>query len=75
MKEKIAEGKKDSKHKHVTPLNLSVLSSQSQRKPAPLSACDCDVYTCNCDRSTDFPCVADNICAAENVDVCGIVWG
>lgn len=69
------EEKKIPRLKHVTPLNLSGLSPRARRKRAPLSGCDCDNYTCNCDHSTDI-CGVEGICAAENVDVdaCGI-WG
>ena len=65
------EEKKVARLKHVIPLNLSSLSCQSREKRVPLSACDCDNYTCNCDHSTDV-CGVEGICAAENVDACGI---
>jgi hypothetical protein len=55
--------KKDSRWKHVSPLNLSARCSQSERKAFPLSACDCD-DDCGC----------DDVCLADIQGNCGI-WG
>ncbi len=66
----IKEGKKDGRH--VRPLNPFVRPSESSKGLTPLSACDCDGYTCMCDQSTDVCIVGDYVCVAEQVDACGL---